>query len=157
MASLPTARSYPLAPWAEVVPDASYPMTTDELHAMPDDGWSYELVDGTLLRMLVSSFGASRIGMRLASRLSIYKAPQLAPDLAVEVASENQYAPGMGAKAKTYLRFGTRLVWIIWPRYKRMDVWHPGDEAPTALGIEDTLDGEDVVPGFTYRVARLFP
>ncbi len=85
------------------------------------------------------------------------KAPTLAPDLAVEVASENQYAPGMAAKAQLYLTFGTRLVWVIWPRYKRIDLWHPGDETPTALGTDDVLDGEDVVPGFTHPIADLFP
>jgi Uma2 family endonuclease len=84
------------------------------------------------------------------------KAPQLAPDLAVEVASGNQYGPGMAAKALVYLSFGTRLVWVIWPRHKRVDVWHPGDETPTAIGPEGTLDGEDVVPGFQYPVGRLF-
>ena len=26
----------PVAPWAEVVSDVPYPMTTDELHAIPD-------------------------------------------------------------------------------------------------------------------------
>ena len=84
------------------------------------------------------------------------RAPQLAPDLAVDVASENQFAPGMEAKARTYLTFGTRLVWVIWPRYKRVDVWHPGHETPTPLGVDDTLDGKDVVPGFTYPIGRLF-
>ena len=195
----------PIAPWGEVVPNVP-PMTTDELHGIPDDGWTYELINGVLVRMPLSSFGASNVGMRLATRLSAHvedrglgavtgeqggyrldpahpietevapdvafvradrlpsptspdyyaRAPQLAPDLAVEVASENQFAPGMEAKARTYLRFGTRLVWVIWPRYKRVDVWHPGDEAPASLGVEDALDGEDVVPGFTYPIARLF-
>ncbi len=94
---------------------------------------------------------------RPTSTKGYYKrAPQLAPDLAVEVALENQYAPGMGVKAKTYLSFGTRLVWVIWPRYKRVDVWRPGDETPTLLGVDDMLDGEDVVPGFTYPIGRLF-
>jgi len=197
----------PLAPWAEVVPDAPYPMTTDELHALPDDGWTYELVQGVLVRMPLSSGGASHVAARLLSRLGVYvednglgivageqggyrldpvhpretevapdiafvragRAPsptspeyygqawQLAPDLAVEVASENQWAPGMAAKAQLYLRFGTRLVWVIWPRYRRVDVWRPGDETPTPLGAGDTLDGQDVVPGFIYPVARLFP
>jgi Uma2 family endonuclease len=86
-----------------------------------------------------------------------YKAWQLAPDLAVEVVSEHQFAPGMGAKARMYLAFGTRLVWVTWPRYKRVDIWHPGDETPTTYGVEDTLSGEDVVPGFSYPIARLFP
>ncbi len=207
MAALRATPPHPLAPWAEVVPDAPYPITVDELHALPDDGWTYELVNGILVRMPLSSFGASSVSYRLGGRLSVYvednglgvvtgeqggyrldpahpldtelapdvafvradrlpsptspdyykRAPQLAPDLAVEVASENQYAPGMGAKAQLYLRFGTRLVWVIWPRYKRVDVWRPGDDTPTPLGVEDTLDGEDVVPGFTYPIARLFP
>lgn len=205
MAALRATPPPPIAPWAEVVPDAP-PMTTDDLHALPDDGWTYELVNGVLVRMPLSSFGASNVGSRLLIRLGAFvednglgavtgeqggyrldptrprdtelapdvafvhtdrlpsstspdyykNAPQLAPDLAVEVASENQYAPGMAAKARLYLRFGTRLVWVIWPRYRRVDVWHPGDEAPTPLGIEDMLDGEDVVPGFTYPIARLF-
>jgi Uma2 family endonuclease len=203
-------RAYPpdsVAPWAEIVPNAPYPMTTDELHALPDDGWTYELVNGILVRMPLSSGGASNVGARLLIRLGVYvednglgivtgeqggyrldpahpretevapdlafvraeKVPpvtspdyygqawQLAPDLAVEVASENQYAPGMAAKAQLYLRFGTRLVWIVWPRYKRVDVWRSGDEAPEPLGVDDTLDGEDVVPGFTFPIARLFP
>ncbi len=196
----------PVTPWAEIVPDAPYPMTTDELYALPDDKWTYELVNGVLVRMPLSSGRASSIGMRLAARLTLYvednglgvvtgeqggyrldpahlrdtevgpdvafvradriPAPTspvyddawpLAPDLAVEVASKNQYARGMGAKAQLYLTFGTRLVWVIWPRYQRVDVWRPGDETPRALGVEDTLDGEDVVPGFTYSIARLFP
>jgi len=194
----------PIAPWAEIVPNMP-PMTVDELHAIPDDGWTYELIKRVLVRMPLSSGGASNMGLLLGAELTVYvktqglgrvtgeqggyrldpahpretelgpdyafvradrvpsrtspdyfKAWQLAPDLAIEVVSENQYAPGMAAKAKTYLSFGTRLVWVIWPRYERVDVWHPGDETPTALGVDDTLDGEDVVPGFTYPIADLF-
>jgi len=85
------------------------------------------------------------------------KALQLSPDLAVEVASENQSRRTMGAKAMRYLSFGTRLVWIIWPRWQQVDVWHPGDTKPSAtLEVGETLDGEEVVPGFTYPVANLF-
>ncbi len=194
----------PIAPWAEIVPNIP-PMTVDELHAIPDDGWCYELVQGVLVRMPMSGFGASSIGLLLGAELTVYvtkrglgrvtgeqggyrldpthpretelgpdyafvradrlpprtspeymKALQLAPDLAIEVVSENQYAPGMAAKAKTYLSFGTRLVWVIWPRYERVDVWHPDDETPTPRGIGEVLSGEEVVPGFTYPIAHLF-
>jgi len=34
-------------------------------------------------------------------------------------------------------------------------VWHP-NAVPVTLTIGDTLDGEDVVQGFTYPVADLF-
>jgi hypothetical protein len=37
-----------------------------------------------------------------------------------------------------------------------VDVWHPGDAAPTMLTGGDTLDGEYVVPGFRYPIASLF-
>ncbi len=73
------------------------------------------------------------------------------------MAAENQWAPGMAAKTQLYLRFGARLVWVIWPRYQRVDVWRPGDETPTQFVAGDMLDGQDVVPGFTYPVAHLFP
>lgn len=97
---------------------------------------------------------ADRLPPRTSPEYS--KALRLAPDLVVEVASENQFAPGLEAKARVYLSFGTRLVWVVWPRYKRVDVWRPGNENPEALGVDDTLDGEDVVPGFTYPIANHF-
>lgn len=82
-----------------------------------------------------------------------------APDLAVEVASPNQYRPAMAAKASRYLDAGTRIVWIIWPRRAEIDVWrHSGGDAQPAATLHagDTLDGEDVVPGFSYPVADIF-
>jgi len=195
----------PVVPWAEIVPNMP-PMTVDDLHTLPDDGWAYELVQRVLVRMPLSSGGASSISTLLSAFLTIHvrsnglgvvtgeqggyrldpahpletevapdigfvrtdrvpprtspdyygRAWPLAPDLAVEVPSENQYAPDMGAKVRMYLSFGTRLVWVIWPRYKRVDVWHPGDETPRALGVDDVLDGEGVVPGFTYPITDLF-
>ncbi len=62
----------------------------------------------------------------------------------------------MAAKAQLYLAAGTRLVWVIWPRRQQVDVWHPNDKRPVLRGVGDMLDGEDVVPGFTYPVASLF-
>ena len=63
----------------------------------------------------------------------------------------------MGAKARRYLKAGTRLVWIVWPRRRQVDVWRPGDQTPSqTLGLADSLDGLDVVPDFTYPLAKLF-
>ncbi len=96
-------------------------------------------------------------------RLSLLTAEQyerawpLAPDLVVEVASPNQWRPGLGKKAQRYLDAGVRIVWIVWPRWQQVDVWRPGDEKPsTTLGVEGILQGEDVVPGFSCPVAALF-
>lgn len=82
----------------------------------------------------------------------------LAPDLVAEVASPNQYRPGMAEKALRYLEAGVQLIWVIWPKSREVDVWRPGADAPVkTLSVDDALDGLDVLPGFTYFVARLFP
>ena len=78
------------------------------------------------------------------------------PDLAVEIASPSQYRPEMGAKAWLWLQRGTPLVWVVWPKRREVDVWTPGQESPVTLSIDGTLDGGDVLPGFTYTLADLF-
>jgi Uma2 family endonuclease len=60
-----------IAPWAERVPGAS-PMTADELLALHDDGWQYELVDGVLVRMPSPGYRHGRIVFRLAMALATY-------------------------------------------------------------------------------------
>ncbi len=81
-----------------------------------------------------------------------------APDLAVEVVSASQGRDDLAVKARRYLAGGTRLVWIVWPQSGYIDVWRSGNLAfpATALHGGDTLDGEDVVPGFRYPVAAVF-
>lgn len=65
------AQADTLAPWAEVVPDSGS-MTVEDLAALVDDGWQYELVEGRLVRMPPSGGEASNIAMRLAIRLGAY-------------------------------------------------------------------------------------
>lgn len=60
-----------LAPWAELVPDAGR-MTVDEMLALPDDGWMYELVEGRLVRMPGSGGGASTIAVNLVTALNTF-------------------------------------------------------------------------------------
>lgn len=78
------------------------------------------------------------------------------PDLVVEIASPSQYRPEMGAKAWLWLQRGARLVWVVWPQRREVDVWTPGRDVPATLSTGDTLDGGDVLPGFTYALADLF-
>lgn len=81
----------------------------------------------------------------------------LAPDLAVDVATPNQYRPEVAEKARRYIHAGVQLVWIVWPRYRQVDVWRPGSQQPVStLTTADFLDGVVVLPGFTYPIANLF-
>lgn len=81
---------------------------------------------------------------------------RLAPDLVVEVASPSQSRSELAEKARLWLAVGVRLVWVLWPLVEKVDVWSAGAVEPHILGSVDSLDGMDVVPGFTLPVASLF-
>lgn len=44
-----------IAPWAEIVSDAPYPMTQEEFEHWPDDGRIYELIAGRLVRQVTTT------------------------------------------------------------------------------------------------------
>jgi Uma2 family endonuclease len=77
------------------------------------------------------------------------------PDLAVEVQSEGQSKRFMLDKAILYLANGTRMVWIVYPESKILEVLT--NDARDLLTINDTLTGRDVLPGFSVPVRELFP
>lgn len=79
----------------------------------------------------------------------------LAPDLAVEVMSPNDKYPEVAHKIRLYLAHGTRLVWIVDPKYRTVEVHTPN--GTTTLTGDATLDGGDVLPGFTLALRDVFP
>lgn len=78
-----------------------------------------------------------------------------APDLAVEVLSPSNTRREIAEKVSQYLAAGGREVWVADPKTRRITVHRP-DERPRELGPDDTLDGGDLLPGFTVPVAELF-
>lgn len=81
--------------------------------------------------------------------------PNLTPDLAVEVLSEGNTKGEMARKLKDYFFAGVRLVWYVDPEKHTVEVYTAPDRC-TRLGINDTLDGGDVLPGFRLPLRRLF-
>lgn len=77
------------------------------------------------------------------------------PDLAVEVVSEYDKARDIRSKARAYMDHGTRLLWIVYPDTREVEVWQP-DQTMRLLTASDTLDGADVLPGFSLPLATLF-
>jgi Uma2 family endonuclease len=82
--------------------------------------------------------------------------PALAPDLAVEVISKGNTKAEMARKLGEYFRAEVRLVWIVEPKTRTVRVYTAADRF-TVLKPGQTLDGGDVLPGFTVRVDELFP
>jgi Uma2 family endonuclease len=80
---------------------------------------------------------------------------RIAPDLAAEVVSPNDLAEKLEEKIHDYLQAGIKLVWVIYPSTRCVMVYRPGG-ACSRLTASDSLEGEDVLPGFTCRVEELF-
>ena len=79
----------------------------------------------------------------------------LAPDLAVEVLSPSDRIADALAKIAMYLDAGVRLVWLVDPASQTVTIFRP-DAIPTKLDADDTLDGDEVLPGFTLPIAEIF-
>lgn len=80
---------------------------------------------------------------------------ELAPDLVLEVRSPSDRKREAGEKMERWLRAGVRLAWELNPVTRILTVYRPGRD-PRTLGMEDALDGEDVLPGFSLPLRRLF-
>lgn len=78
----------------------------------------------------------------------------LAPDLVVEVLSPGDRPGEVLAKVADWLEAGTRLVWVVDP-IRRVARVYRADGSESLLGPGDTLDGEDVVPGFRCPLADI--
>jgi Uma2 family endonuclease len=81
---------------------------------------------------------------------------EISPDLAVEVVSPSDHFSRINRKIREYLDKGVRLIWIVDPEDRTVTVYRTGQES-TILTESQTLDGADVLPGFSCKVADLLP
>lgn len=77
------------------------------------------------------------------------------PDLCVEVVSPSNTKRKLRDKVKEYFFAGVRLVWLIDPEDRSVTTLTAPDEGRT-LYDESTLDGGEVLPGFSCKVSDLF-
>jgi Uma2 family endonuclease len=93
---------------------------------------------------------------RLTARILSEGDCTIPPDLAVEVISPNDLASELNLKIEEYLRAGVRLVWVVDPEVRIVQVFRANGSGQW-LREQDSLSGEDVVAGFECQVAALFP
>ena len=79
-----------------------------------------------------------------------------APDLAVEILSPSNTVEEIHNKLVEYFDNGSRLVWVINPKEKYVLVYRSSEEPDRLLKSIDSLDGEEMVPGFSLAIAELF-
>ena len=78
-----------------------------------------------------------------------------APDVAIEILSPSDTSSDMQEKTLDYLGASARLVWIVDPRARTVTVYR-SDGTARLLRNADTLDGEDVLEGFSVPLPELF-
>ena len=80
----------------------------------------------------------------------------IAPDFICEIVSPSNRGPELVGKVELFIANGTRLAWVINPERRLVTIYRPGQD-PETLVDPETLDGEDVLPGFVFEVrARIF-
>jgi Uma2 family endonuclease len=73
----------------------------------------------------------------------------------VEVVSSNNLWSEVEEKVEEYLESGVRMIWIVNPRTRSITVYRSRSLAQI-LSRDDTLNGEDVLPGFSVPVSEIF-
>lgn len=80
---------------------------------------------------------------------------EIPPDIAVEVLSPDDRWADVQEKVREYVAARVRLVWLADPESRTVTVY-TGSMRGTEYAANDVLDGGDVLPGFSCKVADLF-
>ncbi len=81
------------------------------------------------------------------------------PDLAVEILSPSETYASARRKAEIYLLNGTSLVWLVLPASREVEVCRMAAAGGVDIELvsrDETLSGEDILPGFTLPLRQLF-
>lgn len=160
-----------------------YELVKGELRKMAPAGYRHGRVAiklSTRLDQYVMHHGlgvvcAAETGFKLATNPDVVRAPDLAfirqervaqvgdvegywpgaPDLAVEVVSPGDTYTDVQEKVFDWLEAGTRMVLVVMPRRRTVAVYRSLTDI-VMLTENDSLDGGDVVPGWTMPVRDIF-
>lgn len=117
--------------------------------AFSDTGFLLERGPDTVLAPDVSFIRKDRL-----AEVSPLGFVETCPDLAIEILSPSNSATEVLGKLETYLRSGVSAVWVLDPRRERAEIHRPGQPA-LRLGLDDTLEDEDMLPGFRITLREL--
>ncbi len=83
------------------------------------------------------------------------KFPPLCPDFVVELLSPSDSLPEIALKMQEYIANGCRLAWLIDPKTETARTFRADGSVSVTKSFDETLTGEDVLPGFAFALALL--
>jgi Uma2 family endonuclease len=115
--------------------------STEATHRLPDDKENERRPD---------------VSFRLTTE-KVSKATALyqMPDFAVEVKSLKNTYDELREKARFYLANGSRLVWLVYPNRRIVEVYFANGTSELYKD-DESLSGEDVLPDFEMEVSEIF-
>ncbi len=81
---------------------------------------------------------------------------QVVPDLVVEIRSPSDRLRVLQEKMEMWIARGARLAWLIDPDRTTAHIYRPG-RPPEVLTKPQSLSGEDIAPGLTVDLTRIWP
>jgi Uma2 family endonuclease len=165
------------------VPDGKVELVRGELRVTPPPGAPHGTAGTNLVVLLSNHVNANNLGHVFGDSfgyvltqlphtvrvpdLSFVRADRLpaegigpgllrfAPDLAVEVLSPSESALELEEKLADYTMAGTPLIWVVDPVRRTVRIMNSARPVRW-LQEADTLDADDIIPGFTCAVSAIF-
>jgi Uma2 family endonuclease len=81
--------------------------------------------------------------------------PELVPDFIIELRSKSDSLTTLRKKMEEYQANGVHLGWLINPQQQQVEMYRPGQPVEV-LQSPRSLDGGDVLPGFTIDLSSIF-
>ena len=117
---------------------------------------AYRLANGAIRSPDAAWTAAANVSARPAEPP---RARPYCPDFVVEIRSTSQSRPSdlaeLLAKMQEYMDNGAKLGWLIDPLERTVRIYRAGWAEPELLHDPEMLDGEEVLPGFTFAVREL--
>jgi hypothetical protein len=131
----------------------------------------FERVAGFNYEMIISKYEHATLGMQfhkwIRSHLyrtaplntnavvsrSVPNATPVAPDLGIHIIGSSQNFVSISSKVIRDMRNGSQLVWVIVPEDQAIIIY--SRKGMRMLGIDDVLDGGEVIPGFMITVREV--
>lgn len=82
---------------------------------------------------------------------------RIVPDIVVEVASPNDTLVDLSIRVGEFLRAGTKLVWLVIPETRTVQIYRQGEPTIQILTDPAELTGENLLPGFHVPLAAFLP